>query len=53
LDTLARATYLKGEKAKAIELQQKAVESAENENLKKQLQASLDSYKEGKLPKAD
>ena len=53
LDTLARATYMKGDKAKAIELQQKAVELAEDEDLKKQLQSNLDSFKKDQLPKAD
>ncbi len=53
LDTLARATFIKGEKAKAVELQQKAVDLADNDDMKKQLRATLNSYKDGKLPKAD
>lgn len=51
LDTLARAVFLKGEKAKAVELQAKAVALAEGD-LKKQLEGVLDSYKAGKLPPA-
>jgi thiol-disulfide isomerase/thioredoxin len=53
LDTLARTTFLKGEKDKAVELQQKAVDLADNDNLKKQMRATLDSYKAGKLPGAE
>jgi thiol-disulfide isomerase/thioredoxin len=52
LDTLARATFLTGDKAKAIELQQKAVELA-GEDMKKQLQGNLESYQAGKLPKGE
>jgi thiol-disulfide isomerase/thioredoxin len=52
LDTLARATYLTGDKAKAIELEQKAIEFADNDT-KKQLEDTLKSYKEGKLPKVE
>lgn len=51
LDTVARAAFLKGEQAKAIELQEKAVALAEA-GMKEQLQAVLDSYKQGKLPAA-
>jgi thiol-disulfide isomerase/thioredoxin len=51
LDTLARVKFLKGEKEKAIELQTKAVSLSEGA-MKKQLEEILDSYKEGKLPKA-
>jgi len=53
LDTLARATFMKGDKPKAIELQEKAVKLAEDDSLKEQLTGTLDSYKEGKLPKAE
>ena len=53
LDTLARTTFLKGEKDKAVELQRKAVDLADNDDLKKQMRATLDSYKDGKLPKAE
>lgn len=37
----------------AIVLQEKAVLAEEDEGHKKQLKATLDSYKEGKLPKAE
>lgn len=47
IDTLARAYWEKGDKAKAIELQRKAVEKANNEAMKKELQATLAKY-EGK-----
>jgi len=53
LDTLARATFMKGNKDKAIELQEKAIKLAEDDGLKSQLKETLDSYKEGKLPKAE
>ncbi len=53
LDTFARATFMKGDKTKAIELQEKAVKAAEDEDMKKGLQETLDSYKDGKLPKAE
>lgn len=53
MDTLARATYISGDKDKAIQLQEKAIGLADDEDLKKQLKSTLDSYKEGKLPKAD
>jgi len=53
LDTLARATYMKGEKAKAVELQEQAVQAAEEESMKKSLKVTLESYREGKLPKAE
>lgn len=46
IDTLARVHFEKGEVAKAIELQTKAVElSATNESLKKQLAETLEKYK--------
>ncbi|MCI0745813.1 MAG: redoxin family protein [Verrucomicrobia subdivision 3 bacterium] len=50
LDTLARVLFMKGQKEPAIEMQQKAVEFAKGRR-KEQFQATLDSYKEGKLPK--
>lgn len=53
LDTLARATWMKGEKKKAIELQEKAVSLAGDDKLKASLQKALSSYKQGKLPTAD
>jgi thiol-disulfide isomerase/thioredoxin len=49
LDTLARALFMKGNKAAAIELQEKAVKMAEGIMLN-QLQAVLQSYREGRLP---
>lgn len=52
LDTLARVTFLQGQKDKATELQQKAVSLADG-NMKEQLQRTLDSYKDGKLPAAE
>jgi thiol-disulfide isomerase/thioredoxin len=51
LDTVARLAFLQGDKTRAIELESKAVELAEAD-LKSQLQDTLDSYKQGKLPKA-
>jgi thiol-disulfide isomerase/thioredoxin len=49
MDTLARVTFLQGNKDKAIELQQKAVELADGD-MRTQLQKTLDSYKQGKVP---
>jgi thiol-disulfide isomerase/thioredoxin len=49
MDTLARALFMQDKKAEAIEVQEKAVAAAKGP-LKKQLQDSLDSYKQGKLP---
>lgn len=49
LDTLARAFFMQGYKQQAIELQQKAVALCEDAALKKRLQSTLDSYKEGRL----
>jgi thiol-disulfide isomerase/thioredoxin len=51
MDTLARAWFMQGKKDKAIELQTKAVQLAESDT-KDELQKTLDSYKAGKLPKA-
>jgi thiol-disulfide isomerase/thioredoxin/tetratricopeptide (TPR) repeat protein len=50
LDTLARVLFLKGQKNPAIELQAKAVELAKNRR-KDQFQETLDSYRQGKVPK--
>jgi len=44
---------MKGEKKKAIELQEKAVSLAGDDKLKASLQKALSSYKQGKLPAAD
>jgi len=51
VDTLARVVFLKGQKEKAVELQQKAVKLAQGRR-QTQFQKALDSYKEGKAPKA-
>ncbi len=50
---LARACFMKGDKTRAVELAQKAVGFADDASLKKQLRSALDSYKAGKLPKAE
>jgi len=47
LDTLARCYFEKGDKAKAIEVQTKAVELAPAQ-MKEQLRAALDEYKKAK-----
>lgn len=52
LDTLARVQFMNGKKDKAVATQKKAVELADD-NSKEQFQGSLDSYKAGKLPKAE
>jgi thiol-disulfide isomerase/thioredoxin len=52
LDTFARVTFMQGKQDKAIELEEKAVKLAEGE-MKPQLEMTLESYKDGKLPKAD
>ena len=52
LDTLARVTFLQGQKDKAIEIQEKAVKLAEGD-MKDKLQEVLDSYKQGKVPKSE
>jgi len=51
LDTLARVTFMQGKKDKAIEIQAKALELAEAD-MKDDLRATLESYKDGKLPSA-
>jgi len=51
VDTLARVVFLKGQKEKAVELQQKAVKLAQGRR-QTQFQKTLDSYKGGKAPKA-
>ncbi len=49
LDTLARVYYTRGDAAKAIELQTKAVSKAgDNDDLKDQLNKTLSKYKSGK-----
>ena len=52
LDTLARALFMQGKKDKAVELQEKAVTLAA-EDQRDGLRKTLDSYKEGKLPDAE
>jgi thiol-disulfide isomerase/thioredoxin len=52
LDTVARVLFMRGKKAEAIALQEKAVKQADG-GMKKDLQATLDSYKKGELPKAE
>ncbi len=51
LDTLARALFMQDQKDKAIELQEKAVALAAD-NDRASYRKTLNSYKEGKLPKA-
>jgi len=52
LDTLARVQFMSGQKDKAIETQQKAVDLAD-EDRKDDFRKTLDSYKAGKLPKGE
>ncbi len=52
LDTLARVLFMQGKKPEAIKLQEKAVTLADGQ-IKGSLQMTLDSYKDGKLPKAE
>jgi thiol-disulfide isomerase/thioredoxin len=52
IDTLARVTFMQGDKSKAIELQTSAVKLADGD-LKDQLQQTLDKYKQGQLPEAE
>jgi tetratricopeptide (TPR) repeat protein len=49
LDTLARAYFMNGKKDKAIEVQEKALKLADGD-MKKALQDTLESYKQGQLP---
>ncbi len=44
LDTVARCHWLKGDKAKAIELQKKAVEVTEDPMMKQQIEETLKEY---------
>jgi thiol-disulfide isomerase/thioredoxin len=53
LDTLARATFMKGDQTKAVELQEKAVKLTEDATLRKQLTKTLEAYQAGKLPNGD
>ena len=52
LDTLARIRFMQGAKDEAIKLQEEAVKVAAEE-LKPELQATLDSLKKGVLPKVE
>ena len=52
LDTLARALFMEGKKDQAIEVQTKALNLAEADQ-KDGLQKTLDSYRQGELPKTD
>ncbi|MCW5557064.1 MAG: redoxin family protein [Verrucomicrobiae bacterium] len=49
LDTLARAVFLRDRQAEAIALQEKAVTLA-SDNQKKSLEATLESYRKGRVP---
>jgi len=51
LDTMARILFMQGKKDEAIEMQEKAVAAAQGDG-KENLQKTLASYKEGKLPAA-
>ncbi len=52
MDTLARGQFMKGDKDAAIATQEKAIESVKDEDMKKGMEESLASYKDGKLPAA-
>lgn len=52
LDTLARVNFIAGKKSEAIAIQQKAINAAEDEEMKNSYKKALESYKEGKLPSA-
>jgi hypothetical protein len=51
LDTLARVQFMSGKEKEAVATQQRAVEIAEG-RMKANLEKTLASYKEGKLPAA-
>jgi thiol-disulfide isomerase/thioredoxin len=51
LDTLARALFMQDKKAEAIAIQEKAIAQADDQ-MKKSLEATLESYRKGELPKA-
>lgn len=53
LDTLARLRFMQGRTAEAIELQEKAVGLADYLTLKDELKATLESLRQGKLPRID
>ena len=52
MDTLARVKFMQGNKEEAIALEQKALAQA-GDDMKDNLQKTLDSYKKGELPAAE
>jgi len=52
IDTVARIAFMQGKHKEAITLEEKAVKLAEGDS-KKSFQQTLDSYKQGELPKAE
>jgi thiol-disulfide isomerase/thioredoxin len=52
LDTLARGKFMKGDKEAAIKSEEEAIAAAQDDDMKKGMEESLASYKEGKLPAA-
>jgi thiol-disulfide isomerase/thioredoxin len=52
MDTLARGKFMKGDKEGAVKAQEEAIAATEDEDMKKNMEESLASYKEGKLPEA-
>lgn len=53
LDTLARVRFMRGKKAEAIQLEEKALSLTQNEDSKKNYRSVIESYKADKLPPAD
>jgi thiol-disulfide isomerase/thioredoxin len=53
LDTLARTQFLLNKKSEAIATEEKAANIETDQNEKKDLEATLASYREGRLPKAE
>jgi len=52
-DTQARILFMQGKKDEAIQVEEKALKLETDEDQKKALQKTLDSYKKGELPKAE
>jgi tetratricopeptide (TPR) repeat protein len=52
LDTQARILFMQGKKSEAIQMEEKALTIADDDQ-KKLLQKTIDSYREGKLPKVE
>ncbi|MEI6647691.1 MAG: hypothetical protein WCP12_16760, partial [bacterium] len=50
LHWLARASFMKGEQKKAVELETKALRLETDENTQKEYQSTLKSYQQGQLP---